>query len=62
MASKTEPDLEDDVTEVAEQNVVAVDSKVARGAGHPGDKKKKKGECSMAGENPNKLVFLNKNC
>jgi len=29
MASNTEPDLEDDVTEVAEQNIVAVDSKVS---------------------------------
>jgi len=29
MASNTEPDLEDDVTEVVEQNVVAVDSKVS---------------------------------
>jgi len=46
MASNTKLDLEDDLTEVVEQNVVAVDSKVS----------------SMAGENPNKLVFLNKNC
>jgi len=29
MASNTEPDLEDDVTEVVEQNFVAVDSKVS---------------------------------
>jgi len=29
MASNTKPDLEDDVTEVVEQNVVAVDSKVS---------------------------------
>jgi len=29
MASNTQPDLEDDVTEVVEQNVVVVDSKVS---------------------------------
>jgi len=29
MASNTEPDLYDDVTEVVEQNVAAVDSKVS---------------------------------
>jgi len=29
MASNTEPGLEDDVTKVVEQNVVAVDSKVS---------------------------------